>query len=711
MNRKALLFYAATLLGALLLGAFVVYSGPQMPAQESTAAAQLEVSGGESTLESFATLALASAQQPLPRLLLQMVVIVFVARLSGSIFRRAGQPAVIGEVLAGIALGPTLFGLIAPEWQQMLFAPAGLDVLALLSQLGLILFLFVIGMEIDPSLLKKRASAAVVVSHASIVLPFVLGMTLALTLYDRYAPDGVAFLSFALFLGIAMSITAFPVLARILQERNLGQSRVGAIALAASAADDVTAWCILSIVVAMVRASNPVVGLSTAALAVFFVLFMFFAVRPALRRLGEVYASRERLRGGALSLLLLAPLGSALATEWIGVHALFGAFLAGVMMPAQSELRRLLSEKLRDFSVVLLLPLFFALSGLRTDLALLFEPSSWLAFGLITGVAILGKLGGAAIAARVMGESWRDSLILGFLMNTRGLMELIVLAIGLELGVLSPPLFTLMVMMALLTTFMTGPALNLIDRLLPEAPPSPSRGAAAAAGGALLAFARRDTADAMLGLFEALGWDRGLRGLHLLDAVDLSPADARLYFQQMRAIVGDRAQRRGLKLELEVRSGKDVAGAVMAEAAVQQPELILLGGARSLFSSDLLAGANREILRSAPCPVGVLVDRGRDPISSVLVLRERGEDYRLMEFFATAAARGKLECTAALVGSPVQPAIRLPRRLQGIAIAPLRDIDADYLDQFDLVAMDSLLFRRMAHSPSTSLLVVQFPGE
>ncbi len=402
-------------------------------------------------------------KHPLALLLFQIITIVLVARIFGWIFRKIGQPSVIGEIIAGIVLGPSLFGLYFPDMKEALFPVDSLGNLQLLSQIGLILFMFVIGMELDLKVLKNKANEAVVISHASIVIPFALGIMLSYYIYHEFAPAGIEFLSFSLFMGIAMSITAFPVLARIVQERGIHKTRLGTIVITCAAADDITAWCILAAVIAIVKAGSFVSSLYVIALAVAYVLMMLFVVKPFLKRIGELYAKKDNVKKSVVAIFFLTLIVSSYLSEIIGIHALFGAFMAGAIMPDITKFRNIFIEKVEDVSVILLLPLFFVFTGLRTEIGLINEPYLWKVTGFIILVAVVGKFFGSALAAKFVGQNWRDSLTIGALMNTRGLMELVVLNIGYELGVLSPKVFTMMVIMALVTTFMTGPALDIIN--------------------------------------------------------------------------------------------------------------------------------------------------------------------------------------------------------------------------------------------------------
>jgi Kef-type K+ transport system membrane component KefB len=397
----------------------------------------------------------------LPTLLLQVGVILVVARLLGWIFRKVHQPQVIGEMIAGILLGPSLLGWVAPNISAALFPVGSLGFLNALSQFGLLLFMFLVGLEFDPKILRGQGHTAIVTSHVSIIAPFFLGTLLSLFLYPRLSDASVTFTNFALFMGTAMSITAFPVLARILAERQMLRSKVGTVAIACAAVDDVTGWCILAGVVLVVRSTGGVMPLwLTLFGSVAFIGIMVFGVRRFLLRLEPIHGRAKEITPDIMALIFIMILASGLVTEWLGIHALFGAFLAGVIMPKQHGLADALAGRIEHVSTVLLLPLFFAFTGLRTSVGLVTGGEMWFYCGLIILVAVAGKFGGSALAARTTGVPWREASTVGILMNTRGLMELVVLNIGLDIGVLSPALFTMMVIMALVTTVMTAPLLQ-----------------------------------------------------------------------------------------------------------------------------------------------------------------------------------------------------------------------------------------------------------
>ncbi|HET6281844.1 MAG TPA: cation:proton antiporter [Polyangia bacterium] len=396
----------------------------------------------------------------LVHVLLALAVIIVTARLLGALFAKLRQPPVIGEVLAGILLGPSLLGRVAPSVSGYLLPISVSPFLSILAQVGVILYMFLVGLELDTGLLRKRTHATVAVSHASIVLPFVLGCALALLLYPRLSSSDVPFTYFALFCGVAMSVTAFPVLARILTDRGAQTSHLGVTALACAAVDDVTAWCLLAFVVSVVKA-RAAGGLLTAGLTLGYIA-LIISVRPLLLRLIQKYDRDGGVSRNVLTAVVLALLLSALATEYIGIHAVFGAFALGAIIPADSKIARELLHRLEDFVVVLFLPTFFAYTGMRTHIGLVGGASEWLLCLLIIVTACVGKFGGSFAEARISGIGWRDSAALGVLMNTRGLMELIVLNIGLDLKVISPILFAMLVIMAIVTTMATTPILDLL---------------------------------------------------------------------------------------------------------------------------------------------------------------------------------------------------------------------------------------------------------
>jgi Kef-type K+ transport system membrane component KefB len=390
---------------------------------------------------------------------LAMAAVIVVGRLLAPLVRAVGQPPVIGEVIAGIVLGPSLLGRLSPDAFRYILPADVAPFLGIVAQLGVILYMFLVGLELNPDVVRQRVHAAVTTSLASILLPFALGWVLAVYLYPRFATSDVAFTHFALFVGVAMSITAFPVLARILTDRGMSRTELGVLALSCAAVDDITAWCLLAFIVGVVQATAgggvvPVILMTLA-----FIAFMFTVVRPIAVRLARLVEDRDPPQA-TIAMVVVAVLAAALATEGIGVHAIFGAFLLGTVIPHDSRLARAIKGRFEDLVTILLLPAFFAFTGMRTQIDLV-TGSEWLVVALIIGVATAGKFGGTLLGARVSGLSWLSAASLGILMNTRGLMELIVLNLGFDLGVISPKLYTMMVLMALATTIATTPVLRL----------------------------------------------------------------------------------------------------------------------------------------------------------------------------------------------------------------------------------------------------------
>ncbi|WET67716.1 cation:proton antiporter [Sphingobacterium sp.] len=575
-----------TLLGVMY---WMIHLGAQLEAPE--------LLRGEKTSQGawkdFTSTLFHSLQHPLAILLAQIVTIIIAARIMGWICIKIKQPVVIGEMLAGIILGPSLLGLYFPEFSHTLFPVESLSNLQFLSQIGLILFMFIIGMELDLNVLRNKAHDAVVISHASIVIPFTLGISLAYFLYLFHPPTNVEFLSYSLFIGISMSITAFPVLARIIQERGLQKSKLGAMAITCAAADDITAWCILAVVIAIVKAGDFASALYTIGLAVAYVLIMIKIVRPFLMRVGEVKGSKEALSKPVVAIFFIVLLLSAYATEVIGIHALFGAFMAGAIMPEGSRFRTAFIEKIEDVSTLLLLPLFFVYTGLRTQIGLLNDPQLWMITIGIILVAVIGKFAGSTLAARFVGQSWKDSLSIGALMNTRGLMELIVLNIGYDLGVLSAELFSMMVVMALVTTFMTGPSLDLINflyrpkkSLLQEDLLDKSKFKI------LLSFAKSNTGISLLYLADALTLkskkNAEITALHIEPANELHHYEVETQeldsFREIKQV----AQQLEQPIQTIFKISSDIDSEIVQTSNERNQDLLLLGVSESIYEGSLL---------------------------------------------------------------------------------------------------------------------------
>lgn len=584
-------------------------------------------------------------QATLPLFLLQAGLVIVLSRLLGAAARRIGQPLVIAEIVAGILLGPSFLGWISPRVEAALFPATSMPLLGLASQIGLVLFMFLVGLELDPKMLKGRGRMSVAISHSSIVVPFVLGGLLVVHVYGdaTLRPAGVRFWPFLLFFGAAMSITAFPVLARILVERRLLRTRIGAVTIACAAVDDVTAWCMLAFVVSVARAANLFDAVRTVGFAFGYIVFMIAVVRPALA--GLATRSRLTLSQNVVAATLVLLLASSTMTELIGIHALFGAFLFGAVIPKTGGFAAAFAEKIEDVAVVFLLPLFFAFSGLRTQLGLLDSAHAWTTCGLVVLCACVGKFGGSAVVARLTGLSWREASAIGVLMNTRGLVELIALNIGLDLGVISPTLFTIMVVMALVTTFMTTPLLARIypsaagarELELAEAPSSTHDVGAAPAPRytALVCVSSETAGPGLLTIGSAVagaGSDRSriyalrlvaptTRASDLLDQRDSAADDpgARAEEDGVLKPTLDRAR----ELAVTVRPLSFMSSAPAKDicdvADVKHADLVLLGWHKRVFGSTMLSGTVHQVMRAAAPTVGVFVDRGLSRVARILV--------------------------------------------------------------------------------------------
>lgn len=567
--------------------------------------------------------------------LAQVLIVIGLSRLVGSAFRWIKQPQVIGEIVAGIMLGPSLFGLIAPEWAGALFPPESIPFLEVLSDVGLIFFMFLIGLELNPKYLRGSLDVAVLTSNVSILVPFSLASLLSLLLYPLVSNSSVSFTAFALFLGSAMSITAFPVLARIITENNLQNTRLGTLALTCAAVDDVTAWCLLAVAIAVTRTNSMAGALPTILESGIYIALMLTVGQKFLQKLAKYYHRTGRLTQLTLAGIYMAVVASALITEWIGIHLIFGAFLVGAIMPKNAELTRELAEKTEDFVLIFLLPIFFAYSGLRTQIGLLDRPELWGLCASVLAVAVVGKYAGTYLAARVCGIENREASALGWLMNTRGLTELIVLNIGLSLGVISPLLFAMLVIMALTTTFMTSPLLEWTfpKRLIRLDVVEPSLEEIEPNYRILVPVANPSTQRGLLQLAVAIaGMRKPPAVVHPLSLIQLeedyafesTPAEAERSIQERRATLQALVE----SLELPetqklvqpiVRVTNDVARETIQIAQLDRADLIIVGWHRPTFSSNRLGGRVGQILKHALVDVAVFVDRGRLKLDQLLV--------------------------------------------------------------------------------------------
>lgn len=655
-NLRNLLFYIITIGGfaALIFG--VILSGKPLEAGKVTAVIKPEVTA--STWQQFTETYYHNLTHPLAILLLQIVTIIVVARIFGFFCRKIGQPSVIGEIAAGIFLGPSFIGMYFPDFSHFVFPDKSMDNLKFLSQIGLILFMFVVGMELELKTLKNKANDAVVISHASIIFPFTLGVGLAYLLYSEFAPANVNFLSFALFIGISMSITAFPVLARIVQERGLTKTRLGSIVITCAAADDITAWCILAAVIAIVKAGSVLSAIYIIIMAVAYVFLMLKIVQPFLKRLGDKHSNKESLSKPVVAIFFITLLISAFATEVIGIHALFGAFLAGVIMPSNMNFRTIFIEKIEDVAVLLLLPLFFVFTGLRTQIGLLDSWHLWSIAILIIAVATVGKFVGSAFAAKFVGQSWRDSLIIGALMNTRGLMELIVLNIGYDLGVLSDEIFAMLVIMALVTTFMTGPFLDLINKFIPEkksAEEMQDSQKLSTKYSILLSFGSPERGRTLLRLANSLirksPENANITALHVSLSNDLNQFNAEQYERESFAPITEESRKLHQPVVTLFKPTVDIDKEITDTSNTGNFDLLLIGIGSSVFEGSLLGRVlgfttklinperlyetitgkeplfentvfderTRQLIKNAKLPVGIVIDKDLVKVANVFL--------------------------------------------------------------------------------------------
>jgi Kef-type K+ transport system membrane component KefB len=665
-NLKNALFYIITIGGFACLMYFIIKKGEPLEITKSIKTEQVVNSNSWSQIKDTMH---HNVTHPLAILLLQIITIIVVARLFGFIFKKIGQPTVIGEIIAGIFLGPSFIGMFFPEYSLFLFPKTSLPNLQFISQIGLILFMFIVGMELDLKTLQKKAHEAVIISHASIIFPFALGMGLAYILYQSYAPDNINFLSFSLFIGISMSITAFPVLARIVQERQLTKTRIGAIVITCAAADDISAWCILAAVIAIVKAGSVLSAFYIILMAVAYVILMLKVVRPFLKRLGDIYSHQDTLSKPVVAIFFVTLLVSSYLTEIIGIHALFGAFLAGVIMPQNLHFRNVFIEKVEDVSLVLLLPLFFVFTGLRTQIGLLNDTHLWGICALITAVAVIGKFFGSTIAAKFVGQSWKDSLMIGALMNTRGLMELIVLNIGFDLGILPPAIFTMLVIMALVTTFMTGPALDFINYILPDKKTNTKSDGIQAQGKykILFSFGDSDRGKSMVRLVNSLVGKTAnnalVSALHLEPSNELHQYNIREVEKESFKPIKREANKYNLALQTFFKPTLDFEKEIIETANSGDYDLLIVGMGQSMYEGSLLgkilgittkiinpeklyhtltgtekiAGngfddRTNAIVRSAKMELGIFADKGLKKVDDVVILVLSNEDEFLISY-------------------------------------------------------------------------------
>lgn len=605
-------------------------------------------------------------------LLIQIIVILFACRIFATIFNAMGQPSVMGEIVAGIMLGPSFLGYFWPQVSAHLFPPGSMEAVHLLSQIGLILFMFVIGLEVDFSSLKNKMNETLVISHCGILMPFLLGILVSYGVYERYAASTTSFLPFALFIGISMSITAFPVLARIIQEKGYTHTPLGVLTIASAANDDITAWCLLAVVIAITKAGSFGSSLFTILLTAIYLLLMFGVVRPFFGTLSKRFTTRETINKNFVSFIFLTVLLSSCITEFIGIHALFGAFMAGVVMPYTHGFRRILIDKVEDITLAFFLPLFFAYTGLNTNVLLINSPEMWLVCGMFIIVAITGKFGGCSIAARLVGESTHDSLIIGMLMNTRGLMELVALNIGYELGVLPKSIFAVLIIMSLVTTFMTVPCLNVIkrffkkkevkvnvdDEILPLPIISRSK--------LMLSFGRSESGSMLLYVYHLLFGkqmeETPVIASHFTQGTELSIITADHYSRDTFRFISDEAEKLKIPIDKRYKLSDNIIDAIVDLANGEKIDYLIVGSAfgfvdkkhqgnmakgmehihslwknikeKSLELSGIgLTLKSKEILERIKCNVMILVNQlPLNKISKVSIIIRTEEDGQLLQF-------------------------------------------------------------------------------
>lgn len=658
------IFYIGVTGGFIALMFWIVTKGKSLEIGRNVIAK----TSNDSLFGQFLNSLIHNLKHPLAILLLQIITIIIVARFFGWIFRKIGQPSVIGEIIAGIFLGPSVVGMYMPEYSAMLFPVESLGNLQFLSQIGLILFMFVIGMELDLKVLKNKANEAVVISHASIVFPFALGIGLSYFIYHKFAPQGVEFLSFSLFMGIAMSITAFPVLARIVQERGIHKTKLGTIVITCAAADDITAWCLLAAVIAIVKAGTFVSSLYIILLATVYVLMMLFVVKPFLKKIGDLYAKRDNLSKPVVAIFLLTLIISSYLTEVIGIHALFGAFMTGAIMPDIINIRKIFIEKVEDVALILLLPLFFVFTGLRTQIGLINDPYLWKITGWIILVAVVGKFVGSALAAKFVGQNWRDSLTIGALMNTRGLMELVVLNIGYDLGVLSAEVFTMMVIMALVTTFMTGPAIDIINYFFKRREVIIPKEISNSSFKILISFGNNEKGKSLLRLANSFVKKQkencNVTALHLSLSDEVHSYNLEEYEKETFEPILEESEVLNQKLTTIFKSTIDIETDIADIAVRGEYDLVLVGLGKSIFEGSFLGKVlgfttriinpdrlldkftgkeglfenspfddrTRLVISKTKKPLGILIDKDLVKVDEVFVPIFGSDDTFLMEY-------------------------------------------------------------------------------
>ncbi len=739
---RNIIFYVSTIAFFSMLIYWFFVEGKTLEIGENIAQSK---NTGSTMWESFTESFLENLHHPLALLLAQIVTIILVARLFGWICIKIKQPSVIGEMIAGIVLGPSLVGMYFPEFSAFLFPKESLGNLQFLSQIGLILFMYIVGMELDLSVLRKKAHDAVVISHASIIIPFALGVGLSYFIYREFAPDGIQFTSFALFIAIAMSITAFPVLARIVQERNLQKTKLGTVVITCAAADDITAWCILAAVIAIVKAGSFASSIYVILMAIAYVFIMIKIVRPFLKRIGDLQAGKNTINKPMVAIFFLTLILSAYTTEVIGIHALFGAFMAGAIMPENTKFRTMFIEKIEDVALVLLLPLFFVFTGLRTQIGLLNDGHLWITAGFIILTAVVGKFAGSTLTAKFLGINWKESLTIGALMNTRGLMELIVLNIGYDLGVLSPEIFAMMVIMALFTTFMTGPALDFINFIFKSKKGNDENKADDDAQyRVLLSFDNPESGSTLLKLAhdftKKMNANKSITAMNIAPVNEMHAYDINEYENEQFRNVIDTSQELSLKITTLFKASTDIEsdlthisnkgnydlllimlGKSMYEGSllgrllgfttkIINPEKLLntVKGKGNIFNTSPFDDFTLQILDKTNIPVGIMVDKNFSAADKVFVPIFNLSDFYLLEYAKRLINNNNSQIIILDVAGQIRSNIEVKELIRSIEqVAPNhitlyneKKIEKEFLTSQDLMLISNKSWKNLIDSKS-----------
>lgn len=669
---RSLIYYLVMLLvfGGLMY--FIIKEGEARQIQEAISVSNEAPHDLKEGFFVFKDLLMHHVESSIGILLLQIIVILITCRLFGWLFAKMQQPTVIGEIVAGIVLGPSVLGHLLPSVSAFLFPFDSLQNINMLSQFGLILFMFAIGMELNITEVRQKLKETILISHTSTIFPFFLGMVTAYFLYNKYAYESTPFLSFALFVSIALSITAFPVLARIIQEKGLTKTHLGTISLASAANGDITAWCLLAVVVAIAQAGSMLSAIYNIGFSFIYLLLMFTVIRPFLRMIGHIYHNKEVVDKGLVAFMFLLLIVSSYLTEILGLHALFGAFVAGVVMPDNIKFRKIMTEKVEDVSLALFLPLFFVSTGLRTEIGLLNSPELWYMCGIFILVAIIGKFGGSLVAARFVGETWKDSLYIGALMNTRGLMELVVLTIGYDMKILTPPIFVMLVLMTLVTTFMTTPLISFIQfcyqvfgkyKSHKVEWQQPQLGVFKV----LLSFGRASNGQVMLDvahqMFAHTKDKLEITALHLTVGSDVNPLHTDNFEEVSFGPILYGAQKLNIPLKTRYEVSNNAGQDICEIANKEGYDFLLVGAGISLsdlpndiaanqyrtsfydkflrhfkapeswfYPGELLKDKTKMFIEQSLCPVGVFVNRKFVKASNTLIVIHFAEDLFLLNY-------------------------------------------------------------------------------